>query len=220
MAKRTLRKFVWPTVLPQWLFPFCKSQIPRQLQVFIFFFSPSKTYQDSRLPYLPPTFFTIIYLLVTLSIDGASNELFIPSFSQPQTHVHTCHCVHIYIMVNDILIQLLGTEQCLCVTKDSGEWRKTIAITITITMVWNGTQLNCKVWNEAHFNTWRHDKLKHDKMLEKGKDGGASGGEGEGGDLGQPAWLVPDSLSPPSPVTVPCARTAWCGTFSVFTCCH
>jgi hypothetical protein len=31
-------------------------------------------------------------------------------------------------------------------------------------------------------------------MLEKGKDGGA---RGAAGDLGQPAWLVPDSLSPP-----------------------
>jgi len=116
-------------------------QIPDHLQVFIFFFSPSKTYQDSRLRYLPSTFFPIHYLLITLSFDGASNELFTPSLNQPQTHVHTCHCVHMCIMVNDILIQLLGTEQCLCVTKDSWEWRETI--TITITMVQNGMQLNC-----------------------------------------------------------------------------
>ena len=193
MAKRTLRKFVRPTVLPEWLLSFAKSQMPDHLQVFIFFFSPSKNLPHSRIPYLPSTFLTIHYLLITWSFDSASNELFISSFNHPQTHIHTCHCVHICIMVNDILIQLLGTEQCLCVTKDSGrgEWRKTI----TITMVWNGTQLNCKVWNEAHFNTRRHDKLKHDKMLEKGKDGGA--GRGVGGDLGQPAWLVPDSLSLP-----------------------
>ena len=192
MAKSTLRKFVWPTVLLQWLFAFGKSRIPKQLQVFIFFFSPSKTDRYSRLPYLPSTFFSLHYLLITLSFDGASNELFIPPLNRPQTHVHTCHCVHIRIMVNDILIQLLGTEQCLCVTKDSGEWRKTISIT----MVWNGMQLNCKVWNEAQFNTWRHDKLKHDKMLEKGKDGGARGDGRRSGSasLARPGF----SLCPPT----------------------
>ena len=85
-----------------------------------FFFSHSKPYQDSRLPYLPPTFFSIHYLLITLSFTARRISYSYLLLNRSQTHVHTCHCVHICIMVNDILIQLLGTEQCLCVTKDSG----------------------------------------------------------------------------------------------------
>jgi len=77
-------------------------------------------YQDSRLPYLPPTFFSIHYLLITLSFTARRISYSYLLLNRSQTHVHTCHCVHICIMVNDILIQLLGTEQCLCVTKDSG----------------------------------------------------------------------------------------------------
>ena len=97
MAKRTLRKFVWPTVLLQWLFVFWKSRIPDQLQVFIFVFSPSKLHTrtaDYRASF-HILFHSLLadHLIVRRYIEWAIHTFF-ESTTNTRTHTPLCTYLH------------------------------------------------------------------------------------------------------------------------------